>query len=168
MVQSESGVPLPRSTGPLRRGDVWALPLSDGTFAAAVVLATTAEDPHPDSGNGSRIFEAGLLDWHGLAQPDVKDLDKVQILEWGSVHIRAIQSAGGGIFGRLANVDRLNKIFLKQPRDGQWAAKANGLPDPTISPSDAARLPEIPTYGFGYLTARAEHLLVQRSSPEPS
>lgn len=89
----------PKSTSKLEPGHFWALPLSDGTFAAAVVLARgTTEDGKPHA----RMFIAGLLDWHGKCPPDENAIHCVQIVKSGVAHVRSIKETGSAVLGSIA------------------------------------------------------------------
>jgi hypothetical protein len=86
----------PKSTNRLEPGHFWALPLSNGTYGAAVVLSPGTKE---DGSRHSRLFIAGLLDWNGKTPPGATDLQRREIAKSGVAHIRAIQRTGGAILG---------------------------------------------------------------------
>jgi hypothetical protein len=53
---------IPKSTKRLMPGHFWALPLSDGTFGCGRIIMLKKIE---DGNTHSRLFLAGVLDWHG-------------------------------------------------------------------------------------------------------
>jgi hypothetical protein len=91
----EPGHPFtPKSNRYLRPGQFWAIPLSDGRFAAGRVMAVPAFGPK------DRIhFVAGLLDWSGDHLPKADDLAGRPVLEQAKTRFEAISRTGGEILG---------------------------------------------------------------------
>src|SRR5690606_29152708 len=84
----------PKSNRFLRPGQFWAVPLSNGRYAAGRVMAV------PAFGRASRTgFVAGLMDWHGDAPPTADDLAGRQVLEQAETFFHAISRTGGAVLG---------------------------------------------------------------------
>ena len=87
----------PKSTSTLKPGQYWTFPLKNGDLACAVVLARRSKDGKVDS----RLFLAGLLDWHGVNVPSPTELEGRKIRASGYAHIKAITETGGEICGEV-------------------------------------------------------------------
>ncbi len=86
---------VPRSTAYLREGQFWHIPLSDSSFACGRVLQF-------DLRNGkrhSRLFLAGLLDWHAMQLPTVESIAGSALLRQGLAHIQTVAWNNGAILG---------------------------------------------------------------------
>ena len=146
----------PKSTARLRSGMFWPIVLTDGAFAAGVVLGVPrAGDPHlPTS---SRIFVAGLLDWFSGESPTPEDLGSAQLVTWGAAHVKSIDvtSAGAGVTG--ATLAELNGVEMVSHRGGgDVAVYVNGMFDRSATARDIQTLPGFGTWGLGFVQALAE------------
>lgn len=121
-----------KSTSALQSGHFWALPLSDGSYAACIVRAPGTKN---DGTRDTRLFIAGLLDWHGRKLPTPEDLLPRQIAKSGVAHVRSIQRTGAAVLGHV---------------QGNWPAPAT---------TNVFRF--MPVWGYGYALAMAERHFVQ-------
>ena len=87
---------VPKSTKFLERGHFWAIPLANGKFGAGCVVGQHMHEGKPHS----RIFIAGVIAWHGNAQPLASQLFGRGIYAHAFAHIKAITSSGGSILGK--------------------------------------------------------------------
>ena len=112
----------PKSNVHLLPGDFWALPLSDGRFAAGRVLAHQAFGPTDRVG-----VIVGLLDWVGSAPPTTDDIAGARVLAWGLTRVQAISNSGGVVLGNRPLVeDGLEEICLTNAvgeRSSVWGWK---------------------------------------------
>jgi len=95
---------VPKSNRHLRRGQFWAIPLSNGRFAAGRVTAVPAFGPADRTG-----VVVGLMDWSGDREPTADDLIGRTILGV-QAHTRyeAISKTGGSVLGYLPlELDRI-------------------------------------------------------------
>lgn len=96
----------PKSNRYLRPGQFWAVPLSDGRYAAGRVMAVPAFGLTDRTG-----FVAGLMDWHGDAPPAATDLAGCGVLAQAKTNYRAISRTGGAVLGeRDLALDHLTPI----------------------------------------------------------
>ena len=123
----------PKSTSYLEPGQFWAIPLSNGNFACGVVLAKLSNGQKTDN----RVFLAALVNWSGPHEPISENIKNTQILKEGAAHIKAIQTTGGSIIGKL---------------------EFNDLP---ASPKEYTD--DIVTMGYGVLEKMAEKHFVKNS-----
>ena len=95
MPRSEPSYPFePKSGAYLRPGQFWAVPLSDGHFAAGRILQLGGYRVAD-----TRSFFGGLHDWVGTHEPRADDLSGRRLVECGQMHINAIRMTGGRILG---------------------------------------------------------------------
>lgn len=94
---------VPRSNRLLRPGQFWAIPLSDGRFAAGRVMAV------PAFGVGDRTgVVVGLVDWVGDGPPTEADIAGRPVLVQAKARFEAITMTGGEVLGlRPLEVDNL-------------------------------------------------------------
>ena len=93
----------PKSNRRLRPGQFWAVPLSDGRFAAGRVMAVPAFGPTDRTG-----LVVGLMDWSGDAPPADRDLVGRHVLAQAKTNYRAISRTGGAVLGeRDLDLDEL-------------------------------------------------------------
>jgi hypothetical protein len=94
-VVAEPTYPLvPRSNRQLRPGQYWAIPLSDGRFAAGRVMAVPAFGPRDRTG-----VVVGLMDWVGDRPPTSEDLAGRPVLVQAKARFEAITMTGGSVLG---------------------------------------------------------------------
>ncbi len=119
---------VPKSTSYLEQGQFWALPLSDGSFAAGIVISLVTEGGKRDS----RMFLAGLLDWFGDEPPTLTGLSLSKVIDIGYAHIKTISESGGVVLG-ISNIELQN-------------------------PSIAEYTDVIPTWGYNSILQKAERV----------
>jgi hypothetical protein len=86
---------VPRSAGSLKRGQFWAIPLSDGSYACGVVIG-----PYKAEGPGSRSWFVGaLVDWWGPKPPTAADLGGSSLVAGMVLRTETITDTGGAILG---------------------------------------------------------------------
>lgn len=85
---------VPKSNRLLRPGQFWAIPLSDGRFAAGRVMAVPAFGPGDHTG-----VVVGLVDWVGDAPPTSEDLAGRPLLVQAKARFEAISMTGGAVLG---------------------------------------------------------------------
>lgn len=89
---------IPKSTSFLEQGQFWAIPLGDGSFSCGVVISRVTNNGKIDS----RLFLAGLLNWHSKVPPKTTDLTHCGVIESAYTHIKAITETGGHVLGVAA------------------------------------------------------------------
>jgi hypothetical protein len=87
----------PRSSKDLQQGDFWPIALADGRYAAAVMLAHTRRLGRRDNVN----LLVALFDWVGSSLPTASDLACAKMLKKAFVHVKAIESCGSLVIGRV-------------------------------------------------------------------
>jgi hypothetical protein len=87
----------PKSNRYLAPGQFWALPLSDGRFAAGRVMVVPAFGPTDHTG-----LVVGLMDWVGASTPTADDLAGSQVLIQATTNYRAISRTGSHVLGERA------------------------------------------------------------------
>lgn len=103
---------VPKSNRQLRPGQFWAIPLSDGRFAAGRVMAV------PAFGFGDRTgVVVGLMDWVGDHPPTSEDLAGRPVLVQAKARCEAITMTGGEVLG-LRPLD-LDGLVALEPRRTQ-------------------------------------------------
>jgi hypothetical protein len=96
----------PRSNAYLQPGQFWAIPLSDGRFAAGRVMAVPAFGPKDRTG-----VVIALMDWSGDQPPTSDDLAGHDALIQAKSRFDAISRTGGEILGiRPLGLDRIEAI----------------------------------------------------------
>lgn len=146
---------VPKSNKGLEPGDYWAVPLSDGTYAAGRVLEIAR-----DGQSGTRTFLGGLMDWHGTGLPEQQNLAARQVLDRGVMHLLAITQTGGAILGNrpLAQDGIVPEYNVSATMGGVLML---GLSEQRPATAEEGRtLPTLRTWGFGFIAARAERLFV--------
>jgi hypothetical protein len=153
----------PKSNTFLEVGHYWPITLSDGRFAAGVVVRLSAKDDDPLVLHNSRTFIAGLLDWVGAAHPTAQSLGGSRLLDWGEAHVKTVATTGGPVLGRWNGVDSLNAIR----KVGSPAGRAlpvpvyrNGLRERLVKRDKALAMPVWGTWGLSYLQKVAERVLI--------
>ena len=68
----------------------------------------------------SRVFLAGLLDWHGARSPAPEDLEGRKIRENGYAHIKAITETGGEIRGEVRPSWGLPEVVTSSDAISTW------------------------------------------------
>jgi hypothetical protein len=88
----------PKSNSKLKRGQFWTIKLSNGRFAAGVVLDIPAKEVAD-----TKTFFAGLLNWVGASKPTKAELEssKIEVVEQGVAHIKTITGDGEQIEGEV-------------------------------------------------------------------
>lgn len=84
----------PRSNTYLLPGDFWAIPLSDGRFAAGRVLTRQAFGPTDRVG-----VIVGLLDWAADEPPSQDAIAGARVAAWSLTGFEAISMTSGQILG---------------------------------------------------------------------
>ena len=104
----------PKSNRFLRPGQFFAVPLSDGRFAAGRVMAVPVFGPRDRVG-----VAVGLMDWSGDKAPTASDLAGRKVLVQAKTNFRAISRTGGAILGeRSLVVDNITPIDPYDARVG--------------------------------------------------
>jgi hypothetical protein len=151
---------LPKSNASLMPGQYWGIPLSDGRFAAGVVVAVPTPEQAPLHRLGTRLFVAGLLAWAGHEKPTAEALTGRKLATWGYVHVRSIDAVGGEVLGRLEDVP--GRIpMLSHRAGGQVRRNVNGIDDGVATPGELQSLPVEGTWGLTYSAAWAESVFVR-------
>jgi hypothetical protein len=98
---------VPKSNKFLRPGQFWAIPLSNGKFAAGRVMAVPAFGPKDRVG-----VVIGLMDWSGDHEPTASDLAGRGVLgRQAQARFEAISMNGGQVLGlRPLDVDGIVPI----------------------------------------------------------
>lgn len=95
MTKTRSFPYLPKSVLSMMRGDFWAIPLSNSTFACGRVLQLGSEiQPRL-----LKAFWGCVLDWNSPDLPNHDNIAGAKSIREGSMHILAIESTGGAILG---------------------------------------------------------------------
>lgn len=87
---------VPRSNRTLVAGDFWGVRLSDGRFACGRVLQTVGEELPLKK----QSFFGGLHDWVGDLPP-TSVAATTALLEFGTMHVKAIRETGGAVLGNV-------------------------------------------------------------------
>src|SRR5262245_29253133 len=82
----------PKSNRYLKAGQFFAVPLSDGRFAAGRVMV-------PEAFHNTMGLVVGLMDWVCSKPPTSEDLAGRIVLAQASTNIRAISRTGGTVLG---------------------------------------------------------------------
>ena len=154
MTRSNAYPYAPRSNARLLPGEIWAIPLANGRFAAGVVIGVAGGASAPLLLTPSnRAFVGGLLDWQGDGPPAPDDVPRTRVLEQGVVHIKTITETGGEIIGRADGIDALE--WRSGPgQDGGWVYRGVERVRPATAKDDG--IPMIRAFGYGYLREMAE------------
>jgi hypothetical protein len=95
VVSPEPSYPFtPKSNRYLRPGQFWAIPLSDGRFAAGRVMSVPAFGPKDRTG-----VVVGLADWVGDKPPTADDLAGKAVLVQAKSGYEAVTVTGGQVLG---------------------------------------------------------------------
>src|SRR5690348_17216701 len=86
---------IPKTTAPLRPGQFWSIPLSDGRFGCGRVLRTETGG----STGGRTRFIGAILDWVGDRPPTAEAIAGSAVLAVGNAHVGLISFDGGAILG---------------------------------------------------------------------
>ncbi|MES2658479.1 MAG: hypothetical protein V4689_07665 [Verrucomicrobiota bacterium] len=139
----------PKSTANLRAGQFWPIRLPDGGFACGMVL-----DVVKDS---KREFLAGLIDWHGPAEPIEAEIGGQPLVAQGIGHVKMILEGYGQITGTLP-------LEAAPPTPMLWAEHLGGrewglfrgleLID-RIRPDVAEKYPRRGTWGYNVINLLA-------------
>lgn len=145
----------PKSNAYLSPGQYWAIPLSDGRFAAGVVLAVPAPGDEHVAAN-TRAFLAGLLDWTGRRVPAPNDLGEAAVIADGVAHVKTITETGGELLGCLDRAD-FELVEKVSHRAGGTVFVYRGVERlRPASKDEAAILPVMGTWGFRFIQRLAE------------
>ncbi|MGC4174419.1 hypothetical protein [Demequina sp.] len=148
-----------RSNAYLQTGQFWPITLSDGRFAAGVVLAVPTKEQAPHFAFSTKSFIAGVLDWVGSREPTAADLAGAQLLTWGSAHVKTIGVDDGLITGRIDH--ELNQIrMVSHTAGGTVWTYSNGLRDAPATDAERRELPVMGTWGYRVAKISAERRLV--------
>lgn len=157
----------PRSNAHLEPGQFWGIPLSNGRWACGRVLAVRSDSGAYFPGN-TRMFLAGLMDWVGERPPTAEAIAGHELIEQGWAHVRAIQRNGGQVLGeRPLEMDGIRGLRKVTHRVGGTVMLYEGaVPLRPASREEAATLPVLETWGFGFIAKLAERRFVERP-PNP-
>lgn len=153
---------VPKSAASLLRGQFWALPLSNGSFACGRVIQLA-----PAGMLGARVsFLGGVLDWVSSSQPTSAAIAGASCLAQGHVHIKAITETGGEILGhRSLELDGIAPWLFRGAHGWQNSFVQQGLiPLRPQTPADD-ELPVFSTWGYDFALGIAEARFVKRSGP---
>jgi hypothetical protein len=96
----------PKSNRFLRPGQFFAIPLSNGGYAAGRVTAVPAFGPNDRTG-----LAVGLMDWSGDHPPQAADLQGRKVLVQAKTNYRVISRTGGLVLGeRPLGADRIKAL----------------------------------------------------------
>jgi len=109
---------VPKSNRYLRPGQFWAVPLSDGRFAAGRVMAVPAFGPKDRTG-----VVVGLMDWIGTRPPSGADLRGRAVLVQAKSRFEAISNTGGEVLG--SRPLELDGLVSMDPQDFRVGTKQN-------------------------------------------
>jgi hypothetical protein len=157
---------IPKSANWLVAGQFWALPLSDGTFGCARVV----EVPPPENRRSRMEFLAGVLDWHGTAEPTSDSIAGAPCLEQGGAHIRAITRTGGKVLGfRELAADGIHPWLFRCAEFWRNSQVTRGLIAIRLQTPDDDDLPVLSTWGYEVprLIAEARFVLAGRQLNPP-
>lgn len=105
----------PKSNRFLKAGQFFAVPLSNGRFAAGRVMVVPVFGPKDRTG-----LAIGLMDWSGDRPPTASDLAGRKVLVQAKTNYRAISRTGGAVLGeRPLDLDRIKPM---NPYDGREGA----------------------------------------------
>lgn len=151
----------PKSNAKLKAGQFWPIKLSNGYFAAGVVLAV------PDKGVAdTKTFFAGLLNWVGKSKPTKAELEAshIELLEQGKAHIKTITTDGEQIEGEVhlekCAIDILQEVDSAVHSEYSQILKGFNIIG-KANPSDHERLKTQSTWGFNVINIKAKSLLGQ-------
>jgi hypothetical protein len=153
----------PRSNAHLRPGQFWGIPLSNGRWACGRVLAVRKESDAYFRGN-TRMFLAGLMDWESERPPTAEAIAGHGLLEQGWAHVLTIQRTGGQVLGeRPLALDGIRGLRKVTHRAGGTVMLYEGAaPLRPASREEAATLPVLETWGYGFIAKLAEHRFVEQ------
>lgn len=161
----------PKSNKYLKPGQFWGVPLSDGRWACARVLAVKTDNDAYFPG-GSRIFLAALMDWSGAKPPTAEAIAGRNIVAQGWAHVRAIQYNGRLVLGeRPLALDGIRGLLEVSHRSGGTVMLYEGAtPLRPATRTEAATAPILGTWNVGVISALAERLFVKRLplGPDPT
>jgi hypothetical protein len=148
---------LPKTTATLEAGQFWDIPLSNGGYAAGVVLIPKAYE----SGRGSTTtFVAGLLAWSGPQAPTPEELAGRRICTWGKASVRAIAASGGELLGKVDKT--AGGILMVDARAGAGVRRfLNGIDMGPATPRDLQKLEVCSWWGMGVPAVLAERTFVR-------
>ena len=151
---------VPKSSSYLEPGQFWAIPLSNGAFAAGRVLQLFPKG-HLMAPRG---FYGGLMDWSGAAPPSSDDLAGRRILREGDMHVKVVQQTGGEILGcRPLELDDIEPgLFLDQAPDSPNCKVQRGITVlGSATPEQRATLQTHSTWGLRVIVLLAERFFVR-------
>jgi hypothetical protein len=150
---------VPKSTGHMRVGQFWSIPLRSEHFACGRVLQVRDLGGKQDS----RLFLAGLLDWIGTAEPTCESIAGARLVAHGAAHIRTITKNRGQILGcRDLALDDIEVPITLSDRDGSQLQQGFYIVGPP-TPEQRKCLPIFSTWGYSFIVALAEDLAATRT-----
>ncbi|MDF1763846.1 MAG: hypothetical protein P1U57_10585 [Oleibacter sp.] len=152
---------VPKSTAYLKEGQIMSIPLSDGSYACGRILQLKVEGEKRDS----RMFIAGLMDWHGNEPPCSEAISGTKILAHGQVHVKTVKECGAEIVGYLDLGEDNTQIPLsldQSPGRNCRLRRGYDLLDPA-SDSEQSTLHVFSTWGFKVMKNLAEKHYVEQS-----
>lgn len=152
----------PRSNALLKPGQFWGIPLSDGRWAAGLVLGTLRK-PLPSYGADRTTFMAALLDGAHEQPPTGDSIAGRTVVDHGWAHVLTIQENGRTVLGELAwGEDDEQGLFAVTHRGGGtvWLYRGASPVRPATA-NESASLPVLTTWGFDVIALLAERVLVK-------
>jgi len=152
---------VPKSTAYLKEGQIISIPLSDGSYACGRILQLKVDGEKRDS----RMFIAGLMDWHGSEMPCSEAISGAKILAHGQVHVKTVKECGAEIVGeRDLGEDNIQIPLSLDQSPGRNCRLRRGydLLD-MASDMEQSTLQVFSTWGYKVMKNLAEHHYVEQS-----
>ena len=143
-------------------GQFWAIPLRDGSYACGRVVQSAASRP----GASRVLFLAGLLDWHGLAEPDASSIAGAKCIRQAKTHIKCIKETGGAILGiRPLELDGISPLLFRSGLGEEQGWVMKGLDYVRKVATRDKDLPQLSIWGYLFIRELAvHHFLTQHES----
>lgn len=145
----------PKSTSKLCPGHYWTVPFSNGRYACGRVLQVGIPELMPKT----RAFFGGLHDWTSDSPPTPDAISGSGFVEYGVMHVRAIQHTGGEVLGMLSlDEERAEMPTLMSCGGGPGTQILSGCkPVRLAKKTEWGKLPVISYWGYGFIQELAEY-----------
>ena len=145
---------VPKSINALEPGDFFPVRLEDGRYSCGRILQL-AGDELPTK---TQSFFGGLHDWIGTGVPTADDVVRSPMVEFGVMHVKAIQHVGSGVVGNVPLSIGLDEIpVLLDSMGGPAARLLKGVV--LLRPArreEWGKLPVLGFWGYDFIRAFAE------------
>jgi hypothetical protein len=145
---------VPKSAVSLSAGEIWAIPLRDGSFGCGRVLQPAVQR----QGASRVIFLAGLMDWHEDVAPTESTIAGAKCLAQGKAHVKCIRETGGSVLGlRSLELERVKPAIFLSGLGEPSGIVMRGLEHVRKATIFDRLKPQLTLWGFAYIRALAEH-----------